>query len=128
MSNHHLKNRSLVFGGLVIVISTIFISRLAHIQLVSSDWSNYAGRLTEERETLDPMRGQFLDRNGKLLVANIASYDLLFTPRKSKNLDTFKLANLLELELTELVKRLDKAAAYSRYVPSSSLHERPRIL
>ena len=105
MSNHHLKNRSFVFGGLIIVISTIFISRLAHIQLVSSDWSNYAGRLTEERETLDPMRGQFLDRNGKLLVANIASYDLLFTPRRSKNLDTLKLANLLGLNLSELVKR-----------------------
>ena len=118
MSNHHLKNRSFVFGGLIIVISTIFISRLAHIQLVSSDWSNYAGRLTEERETLDPMRGQFLDRNGKLLVANIASYDLLFTPRRSKNLDTLKLANLLGLNLSELVKRLDKATAYSRYVPS----------
>lgn len=118
MSNHHLKKRSFIFGGIIIVISTIFIFRLAHLQLLTSNWSNYAGRLTEERETLSPMRGQFLDRNGELLVANIASYDLLFTPRRSKNLDTLQLANLLGLELPELVIRLDKAADYSRYVPS----------
>ena len=118
MGRDNLKNRSIVFGGIVVMISLTFIIRLAHLQLVTSEWSNYAGRLTEERETLEPMRGQFIDRNGELVVTNIASYSLLFTPRNSKNLDTLGLANLLGLELTELSKRLDKAASYSRYVPS----------
>ena len=118
MGRDNLKNRSIVFGGIVVMISLIFIIRLAHLQLVTSEWSNYAGRLTEERETLEPMRGQFIDRNGELVVTNIASYSLLFTPRNSKNLDTLGLANLIGLELTELSKRLDKAASYSRYVPS----------
>ena len=118
MGRDNLKNRSLVFGGIVVMISLIFIIRLAHLQLVTSEWSNYAGRLTEERETLEPMRGQFIDRNGELVVTNIASYSLLFTPRNSKNLDTLGLANLLGLNLSELSKRLDKAASYSRYVPS----------
>jgi len=118
MNNTGLKNRSLVFGGIVVMIALVFIARLGHIQLISSDWSNYAGRLTEEHEVLEPMRGKFLDRNGALIVSNIASYDLLFTPRKSKNLDTAALGGVLGLEYEELKKRLDKAAAYSRYVPS----------
>ena len=118
MNSSGLKNRSVVFGGIVVLIAFVFISRLAHLQLISSDWSNYAGRLTEEREVLDPMRGQFLDRHGKLVVSNIASYDLLVTPRKAKDLDTTALGVLLGLDFDELKKRLDKAAAYSRYVPS----------
>ena len=118
MNNTGLKNRSLVFGGIVVIIALVFIARLGHIQLISSDWSNYAGRLTEEREALEPMRGKFLDRNGALIVSNIASYDLLITPRKAKTLDTAALGGVLGLEYEELKKRLDKAAAYSRYVPS----------
>ena len=118
MSRSGLQDRSVVFGAIVVVIAIIFIARLTHLQLISSDWSNYAGQLTEERETLDPMRGQFLDRNGELIVTNIASYDLLITPRKAKDLDTTALAVLLGLEIEELTRRLDKAAAYSRYVPS----------
>jgi penicillin-binding protein 2 len=118
MNNTGLKNRSLVFGGIVVMISLVFIARLGHIQLINSDWSNYAGRLTEEREALEPMRGKFLDRNGALIVSNIASYDLLVTPRNAKDLDTAALGGVLGLEYEELKKRLDKAAAYSRYVPS----------
>ena len=118
MNSSGLKNRSVVFGGIVVMIAFVFIARLAHLQLISSKWSNYAGRLTEERETLEPMRGQFLDRHGNLVVSNIASYDLMITPRKAIELDTTALGVLLGLDFKELKKRLDKAAAYSRYVPS----------
>ena len=75
MRNSDLKRRSLVFSGSVVLIACIFIAKLTHLQLISSEWSNYAGRLTEDRERLDPIRGQLLDRNGELLVTNIASYD-----------------------------------------------------
>ena len=79
MRNSDLKKRSLVFSGIIVVIACIFVGKLFHLQLISSEWSNYAGRLTEDRERLDPIRGQFLDRHGALLVTNIASYDLLIT-------------------------------------------------
>lgn len=118
MKKSDLKRRSLVFNGIVVVIACIFIAKLSHLQLISSEWSNYAGRLTEDRERLDPVRGQFLDRNGELLVTNIASYDLLITPRKATNLDTLALAELLGWDLERLLEQLDKASNYSRYVAS----------
>jgi penicillin-binding protein 2 len=118
MRSADLKRRSLVFSGIIIVIACIFIAKLTHLQLISSEWSNYAGRLTEDRERLDPIRGEFLDRNGKLLVTNIASYDLLVTPRKAVDLDTLGLAQLLGWDLERLVEQLDKASNYSRYVAS----------
>lgn len=118
MRNADLKRRSLVFSGIIIIIACIFIAKLTHLQLISSEWSSYAGRLTEDRERLYPIRGQFLDRNGELLVTNIASYDLLITPRKAVDLDTLGLANLLGWDTKILVEQLDKASNYSRYVAS----------
>ncbi len=118
MINSNLKKRSLVFSGIIIVIACIFIGKLFHLQIISSEWSNYAGRLTEDRERLDPIRGQFLDRNGALLVTNIASYDLLITPRKAVNLDTAGLAKLIGWNFDKLVEEIDKASNYSRYVAS----------
>lgn len=114
-----LERRSLVFSGIIIVILSIFIVQLFYLQIGSSSWSNYAGRLTEERKRLDPIRGQLLDRNGELIVTNIASYDLLVTPMRAKNLDTLGLAQLIGIEVDELVKQLDKASKYSRYVSST---------
>ena len=118
MRNSDLKKRSLVFSGIILVIACIFVGKLFHLQLISSEWSNYAGRLTEDRERLDPIRGQFLDRNGALLVTNIASYDLLITPRKAVDLDTAGLAELIGWDFDKLVEELDKASKYSRYVAS----------
>ncbi len=118
MRNPDLKKRSLVFSVIVIIIACIFIAKLIHLQLVTSEWSNYAGSLTEDRERLDPIRGQFLDRNGELLVTNVASYDLLITPRNAVDLDTLALAELLGWDFDMLVKELDKASNYSRYVAS----------
>lgn len=114
-----LKRRSLVFSGIIVVIVLTFIAQLFHLQIGSSEWSNYAGRLTEERKRLDPIRGQLLDRNGELLVTNIASYDLLVTPMRAKNLDTLGLAEVIGWEFEDLKKQLDKASKYSRYVSST---------
>jgi penicillin-binding protein 2 len=118
MSSNDLKRRPLVFGGIIIIISAIFIVRLFSLQITNEHWSNYAGMLTEERQTLDPIRGQFLDRNGDLIVTNIASYDLLYTARLATDFDTLAFSELINWDLDDLVIKLEKATNYSRYVPS----------
>ena len=112
-----LRNRQWIIGGIILFMVVVFIGRLSQIQLLDPTWSDYAGRLTEERESTDAARGLMLDRNGELLVANIASYDLMITPRTAEQggLDTTALAVLLNLPRPELDKRLDKARKYSRY-------------
>lgn len=115
-----LRNRQWVVGGIIVFMVVVFIARLGQIQLVDATWSDYAGRLTEERESTDAARGLILDRNGELLVANIASYDLLITPRTAQQggLDTAALARLLQWPRSELEAKLEQARAYSRYRPS----------
>ena len=115
-----LRNRQWVVAGIILFMTVVFLSRLGQIQLADSSWAAYAARLTEERESTDAARGLILDRHGELLVANMASYDLLFTPRTAQlaGLDTAALARLIDLPRPELEKRLDKARKYSRYRPS----------
>ena len=115
-----LRNRQWVVAGIILFMTVVFLSRLGQIQLADPSWSAYAARLTEERESTDAARGLILDRHGELLVANMASYDLLFTPRTAQiaGLDTAALARLVDLSRPELEKQLDKARKYSRYRPS----------
>ena len=118
MKSVDLKRRSLVFSGIIVLIAVIYTVRLFHIQLISSDWSNYAAMRTEDRVRLAPDRGLFLDRNGELIVSNIASYDLLYKAKDAKDLDTTAFAQLLGWEEKKLVKQLEKAAKYSKSKPS----------
>ena len=59
---------------------------------------------------LAPDRGLFLDRNGELIVSNIASYDLLYKAKDAKDIDTTAFAQLLGWEEKKLVKQLEKAS------------------
>lgn len=122
----NLKHRMWVIGGIFAFIALVFIGRLGQLQLASGYWSEYAARLTESRETLDAARGLIYDRNGKLLVTNRASYDLLYTPRLARaGMDTASLAALLGWEREALEAAFAKADAYASYRPSVIARQLP---
>ena len=89
-----LRERQLVIGGIFVLITFIFIGRLIQMQLFSSEWKEYAARLTEETERLEPARGLMLDRNGQILLNNMAGYDIWFTPRKCRTAGGSRYARL----------------------------------
>lgn len=120
------KGRMWVIGGLFGFIAVVFIGRLAQLQLGSDEWTDYAARLTESRETLDAARGLMYDRNGELLVTNRASYDLLYTPRAAREgMDTAAFAALLGWERAALEAAFAKADAYASYRPSVLVRQLP---
>ena len=65
-----------------------------------------------------PERGYIYDRNGKLLVANQPSYDIMVVPREIKNLDTLKFCELVDITREEFDKKIKKAIVYSPRLPS----------
>src|SRR5690554_272489 len=65
-----------------------------------------------------PARGLIFDRNGKLLVHNKPSYDLLITPREVGVFDTLYICKLLEITKADLETRIQAARKYSWYRPS----------
>lgn len=102
----------------IIVVGIIFIFRLFYLQVYTLKEHN----LFEDnaiRKVYDyPKRGFVYDRNGKLLVANQPSYDVMFIPREVKPLDTLEFCSLLKINKEQFLKSYNKAYNYSPWLPS----------
>ena len=123
LRGHELAGRQRIFGAIVLGVGVLFMLRLFQMQVTTDEYKNRAERLTEEQEILQPSRGLCLDRHGELLVNNVPSYDLMVVPRSMANIDTTALANLLNLERSDLDTRLARARRYSRYKASPLMRQ-----
>lgn len=115
---NNLSNRSYVVVAVFAVVGLIYAISLFRLQVLDSDYKQYATNNVLRKNTQYPARGLIYDRNGKLLVYNKTAYDLLITPREVTNFDTTLLCNLLSIPLLDLEERIEKAKKYSRYKPS----------
>jgi len=110
--------RPLLLLGSVIFVGVIFISRLFYLQVYNAPKEN----LFEDnaiRKVYDyPKRGYIYDRNGKLLVSNQPSYDVMVIPREVEPLDTLEFCNLLKVDKDYFLKTYKRAYRYSPRLPS----------
>jgi penicillin-binding protein 2 len=104
----NLGNRKFVVIGIVVFIILAFIARLFTLQISDDYWSRKAANLTERSTKIYPPRGLIYDREGELLVANQAIYDLMMLPREVKDLDTLRFCALLKISQDEFDERLAK--------------------
>lgn len=73
--SRRLKIRTGILMGLFLCVILIFVGELVQIQLVDgADYLNSANYTTAQTETVDSVRGEILDRYGRVLVSNTASY------------------------------------------------------
>ncbi len=105
---------------LIISIGIIFIGRLFYLQVLDNSYKIPALNNSAVKVTYDyPERGYIYDRNGKLLVANQLSYDIMVIPREVKQLDTLELCSLLKITKIDFIKKLQRARRYSTRIPST---------
>ena|ERR1700752_4294066 len=104
LNKSHLADRKFIITGFFIIVALIYIARLFYIQIVDEKYKLYARNNAFRYRTEYPVRGYIYDRNGKLLVQNVLSYDLLVTPRMAKNCDTMALCQVLEINKEEFLK------------------------
>ena len=83
-SNAQLGDRKFIIGGFFCLIVLIYICRLFYIQLIDDQYLRSAQNNAFRYQTEYPVRGYVFDRNGKLLVYNSPSYDLLVIPRETQ--------------------------------------------
>ncbi|MBU2949115.1 penicillin-binding protein 2 [Tamlana agarivorans] len=102
----------------IIVVGLIFISRLFYLQVYTTgSHSLFADNAI--RKVYDyPKRGFVFDRNGKLLVSNQPSYDVMIIPREVEELDTIEFCNLLKIDKDKFLDKYKKARHYSPRLPS----------
>ncbi|MCK9207541.1 MAG: penicillin-binding protein 2 [Salinivirgaceae bacterium] len=111
-------NRKYIVGGIFALIILIFISRLFILQVIDPSYKLSASNNVLRYITQYPARGLVYDRNGKLLVYNEASYDLMVIPKQVEAFDTAEFCKMLDLTKEQVLARLKAAKTYSYYKPS----------
>ncbi len=112
------ENRKYVVGGIVILITIIFIIQLFLLQVVDTAYKISADNNVFRYVTEYPGRGLIKDRNGKLLVYNEVAYDLEVVPNFMRAFDTLEFCKILDISKEKLVEGIQKAKMYSKYKPS----------
>ncbi|MGB3591213.1 MAG: penicillin-binding protein 2 [Nonlabens sp.] len=103
----------------VLIVAIIFLVKLFLMQVVENQEWTLKAELNSVKTIYDyPQRGFIYDRNGKLMVANQVAYDLMVIPREVKDFDTLEFCNLLQIDKSEMIKRLEKAKKWSFRQPS----------
>lgn len=108
-NNSHLGDRKFIIGGFFILVGIIYCIRLFYIQIIDKSYEASARNNALQKLTEYPPRGFIYDRNGKLLVFNEPSYDLMVTPKLVKGCDTLALCEILEITKAEFLKRIKRA-------------------
>ena len=100
---------------LIIGLAVAFLllaAQLFRLQLLDNSFKISAENNALLYQTRHPARGLILDRNGKILVGNKNTYDILVTPRYVKPFDTLELCRILDLD-PQYVR--DKFSEYRMY-------------
>lgn len=103
--DYNLEKRKYVIGGLIVVVSIIFIVRLFNLQVADSSFKKYADSNAFLRKTIYPSRGLVYDRNGELIVYNQPAYDVMVIPKEVADFDSIDFCNTLRISLPELRER-----------------------
>ena len=113
----------------VVCIITIFAARLFYLQIVDSEYKNWADSNAFLNKTLYPARGVIYDRNDNLLVYNQSIYDIMLIMREIQPFDTLDFCRTLDITREYFEKRMleikDRRLnpGYSVYTPQVFMRE-----
>ena len=123
-SSSHLADRKYIISGFFIIIAIIYISRLFYLQIVDDQYKLDARNNAFRYRTEYAVRGHIFDRNGKLIVYNEQSYDLLVTPRMARGCDTIAICKVLEITREDFIRRMKKASQAPNSPRKESIFEK----
>ena len=112
------SKRSSVVIVVFLFIGLVYTIRLFSLQILDPTYKQFATNNVLREIVQYPARGLIYDRNGKLMVINKPSYDLLITPREVNDFDTLYLCKLVDITKEGLEARIREARSYSRFKPS----------
>lgn len=115
--------KSFLLYFLISIVGIFFIGRLFQLQIVKGVEFDPVHNAAVKIDYDYPERGYVYDRNGRLLVANQLSYDVMVQPNQVKNIDTLELCKLLKIEKEDFITRFKKAENYATYLPSVFLKQ-----
>lgn len=100
----------------IVALVLIILGRLFQLQILEYDTYSPMSRNNSLRQkVITPARGLIYDRNGSLLVDNEPIYSITITPASYDSDNTPLLAQLLDMPIKKVKKRIQEARAYSYY-------------
>lgn len=115
--------RKLLLPVIIILVTLTLLARFFYLQVIDKSLKLKAENNAIKKVYDFPERGYIYDRNGKLLVANQPSYDIMVVPNDMKNIDTLELCKLLDITKEDFIKKIEKAKVYSPRLPSVFLSQ-----
>ena len=98
------KSRVILAAIFMLLMTLVLILRLFNLQITQHDYyKEEAFGNQMQNLPITPIRGNILDRNGKILASNEFAYRLTITPEKTTNLND----TLIELEINNLITNKD---------------------
>lgn len=115
--------RNFLLYFLVIIVGIILIGRLFQLQIINSIDDNPIYNSAVKTLYDYPERGYVYGRNGKLLVANQLSYDVMIQPNEVQAFDTIEFCKLVKISKADFKEKYYKAYNYAPYLASPFLKQ-----
>ncbi len=121
--DYDLEKRKYIIGGFVIAIALIYIVRLFALQIVNTDYKQYAEGNAFLKKTQYPSRGLIYDREGRLIVYNQLAYDVMMIPKEVQEFDTLAFCQAINITKEDFDMRVERMKDrkynpnYSSYTP-----------
>jgi penicillin-binding protein 2 len=115
-----IEGRLWLVGILIFAVFSIFLGRLAQLQLVQGQQLRTKSEQNSIRTVrLDAPRGSILDREGRVLASTRPAFDLEVMPSevRGSNLTSQALGQLLEIDTSALRERVEKRRGRERFQP-----------
>ena len=104
--------RKVLLPTIIFIATILLILRLFYLQVIDDTLKLKSDNNAIKIAYDYPERGYIYDRNGKLLVANQPSYDIMVIPKDVKDLDTTEFCSLLKITKEDFLKKIAKAKVY----------------
>lgn len=115
-----LRPRLILAGVIIILFTVLIFSRLWFLQI--SNEEEFAGKAYNNRVRVREIaapRGHILDRDGRALVTNRPSFNVLLIRENTQNDELLikRLAKVLDVEISTLWDRIRQASNVSHHIP-----------
>ena len=99
--------RKTLLPTLIIISSILLLVRLFYLQIIDDTLKIKSENNAIKIKFDFPERGYIYDRNGKLLVANQPSYDIMVVPKEVKEIDTLEFCTILQITKQEFIEKIE---------------------